>query len=116
MSDERILTVIPDANVLVHGRALSELPWAELRRPTIEVLFVPPVIRELDKLKNQSGRPNKIARQLSSDVRALLTAPGRRAEIRKSAPAVTKGVELRAITTSLRDALKLDHADQALIN
>lgn len=33
MSDERILTVIPDANVLVHGRALSELPWAELGRP-----------------------------------------------------------------------------------
>jgi hypothetical protein len=116
MSDERILTVIPDANVLVHGRALSELPWAELGRPTIEVLFVPPVIRELDKLQNQSGRPNKIARQLSSDVRALLTAPGCCAEIRKSGPAVTKGVELRPITTSLREALKLDHADQALIN
>jgi len=72
-SDERVLTVIPDANVLIHGKALPDLFWAELGRPKIEVLFVPPVIRELDKLKNQSGRPNKIARQLSSDVRALLS-------------------------------------------
>jgi hypothetical protein len=115
-SDERVLTVIPDANVLIHGKALPDLFWTELGRPKIEVLFVPPVIRELDKLKNHSGRPNKIARQLSSDVRALLSAPDRRAEIRQSAPAVTKRVELRTITRAMHDALKLDHADQGLIN
>ena len=115
-SDERALTVIPDVNVLIHGKALAELPWAELRRRTIEVLFVPPVIRELDKVKNQSGRPNKIARQLSSDVRALLNAPDHRAEIRKSGPIVTKRVELRRVTTSMHEMLKLDHADQVLIN
>ncbi len=115
-SDERVLTVIPDANVLVHGKALLDLPWGELGRSKIEILFVPPVIRELDKLKNQSGRPNKIARQLSSDVRTLLGEPDRRAEIRKGTPTVTKRVEVRAITTAIHDALKLDHADQALIN
>lgn len=115
-SDDRILMVVPDANVLIHGKALPDLPWIELNRPSIEVLFVPPVIRELDKLKNQTGRPNKIARQLSSDVRMLLKAQDRQVEICKSAISVTKRVELRAITASKHDALKLDHADQALIN
>lgn len=67
-SETQVLTVIPDANVLIHGKTLTELPWGELNRSNIEVVFVPPVIRELDKLKNQSGRPNKIARQLTDIV------------------------------------------------
>lgn len=110
------LTVIPDANVLIHGTSLSDLPWAELGRSTIEVLFVPPMIRELDKLKNQTGRPNKVARQLSSDIRALINAVGRQAQIRESGPAVSKRVELGSVTEVLNAALRLDHADQALIN
>ena len=113
---ERPLVVVPDANVLVHGKALVDLPWAELGRSDVEVLFVPPMVRELDKLKTQTGRQNKIARQLSSDIRALITAPDRRAEVRKASPAVSKRVELRSVTESLHPALRLDHADQALIN
>lgn len=111
-----VLTVIPDANVLIHGKALTDLPWHELKRPAVEVLLVPPLMRELDKLKNQSGRPNKIARQISSDVRGLLSLPERRAVIRKSAPLVTKRLELRAVNEVLHEALRLDHPDQALIN
>jgi hypothetical protein len=114
--DSTLLTVIPDANVLIHGKSLAALPWAELGRDEIEVLFVPPTIRELDKLKNQIGRPNKIARQLSSDVRALIDAPGRREVLRKSGPTLSKRVELRSVTETLNAALRLDHADQALIN
>lgn len=110
------LLVVPDANVLVHGKPLVALPWAELGCDRIEVVFVPPVIRELDKLKNQTGRPNKIARQLSADVRTLLDAPLRTAEVRRSEPNVRKRVELRTITTSLHAGLDLTHADQALIN
>ena len=113
---ERSLVVVPDANVLIHGKALVDLPWAELGRSKVEVLFVPPMVRELDKLKTQTGRPNKIARQLSSDIRALITAPDRRAEVRRANPAVGKRIELGAVTESLHPALRLDHADQALIN
>ncbi|MTK11882.1 MAG: hypothetical protein F8N39_07290 [Clostridiaceae bacterium] len=115
-NEGRPLTVIPDANVLIHGKSLPDLPWTELERSTIEVLFVPPVIRELDKLKTQTGRPNKIARQLSSDIRALINAPDRKAMLRRSGPAVSKRVELRSVTEVLNPALRLDHADQALIN
>jgi hypothetical protein len=61
--DSTLLTVIPDTNVLIHGKSLADIPWTELGRAKIEILFVPPTIRELDKLKNQTGRPNKIARQ-----------------------------------------------------
>lgn len=111
-----VLTVVADANVLVHGKSLHDLPWSELGRGAIEVLFVPPVIRELDKLKNQTGRPNKIARQLSSDIRVLLGVAGRCTEVRKARPVVTKRVEIRSINSSMHPALKLDHADQALIN
>lgn len=113
---ERTLVVIPDANVLIHGKALIDLPWAELGRSQIEVLFVPPVIRELDKLKIQTGRQNKIARHLSSDIRELTKAPGRRAEVRRANPTIGKRVELSPVSTSLHPALRLDHADQALIN
>jgi hypothetical protein len=113
---EQLLVVVPDANVLIHGKALVDLPWAELGRSQIEVLFVPPVVRELDKLKTQSGRQNKIARQLSSEIRALIAAPGRRAEVRKTNPAVDKRIELGAVTEPFHPALRLDHADQALIN
>jgi predicted ribonuclease YlaK len=114
--EKGLLTVIPDANVLIHGKSLSDLPWSELGRSAIEVVFVPPMIRELDKLKNQTGRPNKIARQLSSDIRALIYTPSRRAELRKSQPAVSKRVELQSVTGVLNATLRLDHADQALIN
>jgi len=112
----RLLSVIPDSNVLIHGKALPDLPWAELGRSTVEVLFVPQVIRELDKLKTQTGRPNKLARQLSRDVRTLTGKPDMRMEIRKSKPQLSKRVELRRADESLHGALKLDHADQALIN
>ncbi len=113
---ERPLLVIPDANVLIHGKTLVNIPWSELGRSQIEVLFVPPMIRELDKLKAQTGRPNKIARQLSGDIRKLISAPERRAEVRRAAPAVCKRLELRSAPESLHSALRLDHADQALIN
>ena len=111
-----LLTIIPDANVLIHGKSLADMPWAELRRPTIEVLLVPPAIREIDKLKVQAGRQNKIARRLSSEIRALIKAPGQKAQIRDSGPAVSKRVELLPATESLHPTLRLDHADQALIN
>ncbi len=114
--NERTLVVVPDANVLIHGKALSELPWGELERQKIEVLLVAPVIRELDKLKTQTGRPNKIARQLSSDVRGMLSLPDKSALVHASSPRVTKRVDIRTITTARHEALRLDHADQALIN
>ena len=98
MSDVRPLTVVPDANVLIHGKSLSELPWADLSRPIIEVLLVPPTIAEIDKLKVETGRPKKIARQLSSDIRALIRAGGQ-TKIRNSGPTVSKRVELRRAAT-----------------
>ncbi|MDF2622160.1 MAG: hypothetical protein K0S00_4819 [Xanthobacteraceae bacterium] len=113
---ERPLVLVPDANVLIHGKALVDMPWEEFGRPKVEVLFVPPMVRELDKLKTQTGRQNKLARQLSSDIRSLISAPNRSAEIREVNPAVIKRLELRAVTESLHPALRLDHADQALIN
>ena len=110
------LRVVPDANVLVHGRSLVDQPWHVLGRDPIEIVLIPPVIRELDKLKVQTGRPNKVARALSSDVRRLLKEPDRTATVRRSGPAVTKRVELRKVTTAVVDGLDLGHADQALIN
>lgn len=112
----RPLIVVPDANVIIHGKSLVDLPWAELGHAHIEVVFVPPMIRELDKLKSQTGRQNKIARQLSSEIRTLITAPGRQAEVRVAGPKVVKRVELQAVTDAVSPTLRLEHADQALIN
>jgi rRNA-processing protein FCF1 len=107
---------IPDANVLIHGKALCNLPWEELGRDKIEVLYVAPVIQEIDKLKNQHGKQNKLARELSSEVRALFDASNPTCVVRKLNPEVTKRLELRSITEQKFPSLKLDHADQALIN
>ena len=115
MSSAGLLTVVPDANVLIHGRALVDLPWGELGRDEIEVVFVPPVVREIDKLKVQTGRPNKIARQLSSDVREMIGGQEPMV-VRKTGPHTVKRVELRQVTEAVHDGLRLDHADQALIN
>ena len=111
-----VLVIVPDPNVLIHGKALADLPWEEFGRPEIEILFVPPAIRELDKLKTQAGRPNKIARALSSDIRALIGKEGRSANVRGSSPKVTKRVELKAVTRAMEQGLDLAHADQSLIN
>lgn len=115
-STDRTLLVVPDANVLIHGKALVDLPWQELKRDRIEVVFVPPVVRELDKLKNQTGRPNKAARQISSDVRALIGQPEHRVTIGRSKPQLSKRLELRRVEAMLNPVLKADHADHALIN
>lgn len=108
-----MLHVIPDANVLIHGKALADLPWSELGHDEIEVLIVAPAVREIDKLKTQSGRPNRLARDLSSSIRKL--GPGDRAEVRKANPHVVKRVELKSVGKA-KNGLRLDHADQALIN
>jgi hypothetical protein len=109
------LLVVPDANILIHGRSLVDLPWAELGRDRIEVVLVPPVIREIDKLKVQTGRPNKAARQLSSEIRALMKEPNRTARIQRD-PLVTKRVDLTSVVRAAVGGLDLHHADQALIN
>lgn len=116
LSPSTPLVVIPDANILIHGRALVDLPWAELERDPIIVMLVPPVIREIDKLKVQSGRPNRIARQVSSDIRTMLKARNRSSIVKASGPAVSKRVELAPVTTALAEGIDLGHADQVLIN
>lgn len=114
--DSGFLTVIVDTNVLLHGKPIVELPWHELERAAIEVLYVPPVIREIDKLKNQSGRSGKIARQLSSDIRTLLESPGHAVQLRAVRPRLSKRLALESVLEPLHPSLKLDHFDQALIN
>jgi len=116
MNDVAPLTVISDANILIHGKPLRDLPWSELGRPAIEVLIVAPVIKELDKLKTQAGRPNRIARQLVADIRALIDVPGQRRVLRKFGPAVTMRVDLRSFDELLDATLARDHADHVLIN
>ncbi len=110
------LIVVPDANMLIHGKALPDFPWAELGQDEIEVLYLPTVVREIDALKTQSGRPNKLARQVSADVRALRKADDKTAVVRERGPRVTKRLVTDLVAKKFHRRLKLDHADQALIN
>ncbi len=114
--NDRPLILVPDTNVLIHGRALTELPWQELGRDEIDVVIIAPVIREIDKLKNQSGRQNKIARSLSGKIRALLKTPTGREALKDGAPSVTLKVDVRTFRKAANETLDLDHADQALIS
>ena len=57
--------------MLIHCKPLNEMPWSELGRDEIEIVYVSSVIREIDNLKIQAGRPNKLVRQVSAETRAL---------------------------------------------
>jgi hypothetical protein len=63
------LVIIPDCNVLIHGKGMRVLPWQDLNADEIEVLIIGPVLREVDALKTRSGRPGRLARDISSDLR-----------------------------------------------
>ena len=115
-SAEQILVLVPDTNVLIHGKALVDLPWADFGRTSIEVRIVSPVVKEVDQLKTQRGRPNTIARQLSSEIRELIRLPAREAVVRPSNPRVTWRVDVRTVTVTADPSLDLTHADQVLIN
>ena len=112
----RPLIVIPDANVLMHGKALADLPWAELGADPIEVRLVGPVIHDLDQVKNRPGRPAKVARAISGSVRDMIRS-GSPEVIRVASPRVTKrlwmGVE---VTGAVREGLDISHTDRAIIN
>lgn len=57
--------------MLIHDKPLNEMPWSELGRDEIEIVYVRSVICEIDNLKIETGRPNKLARQVSAETRAL---------------------------------------------
>lgn len=112
------LIVVPDCNVLIHGKALHSLPWEEWGRDAIEILIVGPVLGELDAVKNRAGRPGRIARDVNSEIKTLLDKPDHEDVLRESNPRVTRRLWLgqREGREALREGIDLAHGDQAIIN
>ena len=112
------LIVVPDSNVLIHGRSLHDLPWEEFGAEIIEVRIVGQVVGEIDTLKNRTGRPSRIARDISAQLRTLLTAADQTDVLRSADPRVTRRLWLgkREANTPRREGLDLSHGDQAIIN
>jgi len=112
------LIIVPDCNVLIHGRSLHDLPWKDFGVENIEVRLVGQVVTELDALKNRTGRPSRIARDLSTQLRALLGVTNRSDVIRETGPRVTRVLWLgrQEAKSPVREGLDLTHGDQAIIN
>ncbi len=112
------LIVVPDSNVLIHGRSLRDLPWQEFGSNEIEVRIVGQVVGEIDALKNRIGRPSRVARDISAQLRTLLASTDRADILRLADPRVTRRLWLgkRETMTSTREGLDLTHGDQAIIN
>lgn len=112
------LIVVPDCNVLIHGKALHSLPWDEWGQEAIEVLIVGPVLGELDSVKNRPGRPGRVARDVNSEIRTLLDKAGHEDVLRESNPRVTRRLWLgqKEGREPLREGIDLTHGDQAIIN
>lgn len=110
--------VVPDCNVLIHGKALHSLPWEEWGKEAIEILIVGPVLGELDTVKTRPGRPGRIAREISSEIRALLDKPGHEDVLREVGPRVTRRLWLgqKEAREPLREGIDLGHGDQTIIN
>lgn len=112
------LIVVPDSNVLIHGRSLHELPWEEFEADIIEVRVVGQVVGEIDTIKNRTGRPSRIARDISTQLRTLLAATDQTEVLREGGPRVTRRLWLgkREASTPRREGLDLTRGDQAIIN
>nr|WP_315051726.1 PIN domain-containing protein [uncultured Brevundimonas sp.] len=112
------LIVVPDCNVLIHGRSLHEIPWETFGADAIEIRIVGQVVSEIDSVKNRAGRPSRIARDISSQFRTLLDAPDQTEVICETGPRVTRRLWLgrRETRTATREGLHLGHGDQAIIN
>ncbi|WP_312599555.1 PIN domain-containing protein [Brevundimonas sp.] len=112
------LIIVPDCNVLIHGRSLHDLPWEDFGVESIEIRLVGQVVTELDALKNRAGRPSRIARDLSTQLRTLLSVNDRSDVIREAGPRVTRMLWLgrQEAKVPVREGLDLTHGDQAIIN
>lgn len=69
--------LVPDTNVLMQCRHLSELPWKE-EFPgfdTITLVLIAPVLREVDRQKGGQGRLANRARKINSLIGQLLESP-----------------------------------------
>ena len=112
------LIVVPDCNVLIHGKALHSLPWEEWGQDAIEILIVGPVLGELDTVKNRPGRPGRLARDVNAEIRKLLAKPGHEDVLRVVNPRVTRRLWLgqKEGREPLREGIEIAHGDQAIIN
>lgn len=116
-TQDRPLLTFPDTNVLIQGRSLRELPWAELGRDVVEVVICGPVIRELDRLKNRGDRAGRVARAMSTTVRELMAKPDNADVLRETDPRVVRRLLLGSSAREpVRSGLDLTHDDQAIIN
>jgi hypothetical protein len=117
MSDPSPLILFPDTNVFIQGRALKDQPWGEFGRDAINVILCGPVIRELDRLKQKSGRVGRVARAISTKVRELMSAEGRAEVLREADPRVVLSLAPAGPNpAAVREGIDLSHDDQAIIN
>lgn len=112
-----MLYVLPDTNVLLHGRPVHTLPWEALSQDEIVIGIAGPLIRELDRHKNKPGSLGRRARDLSTLVRDVMKLPNRERLIKDAAPRVRLKV-LPALRSkeALHPSLDLENEDHALIN
>lgn len=112
------LIIVPDCNVLIHGKSLYEIPWEEFDAEEIEIRLVSQVVTEVDSLKNRNGRPSRVARQISESIRNLLSSTDQCDIVRVAGPIVRRRLWLGKYEAKkpMREGIDLAHGDQAIIN
>lgn len=66
------LRLVADTNLFLEGRCLEELPWQELGEGPVILLVTQPVLEELDRHKNGSGRARRRALNVNRRLHPLL--------------------------------------------
>lgn len=102
--------LVADTNLFFECKALEELPWSELGYDPVVILLTKPVLNEIDKHKNGSGRTRKRALEIFQRVRGMLESSAQEVEIQASSPRVV----LRRTPPSVApDPAHKDHLDYA---
>lgn len=82
------LHLVADTNLFFECKPLDELPWAELDRDPIVIILTKPVLDEIDKHKNATGRTRERAIDINKRIRAMLDVSPAESVVRESGPRV----------------------------
>lgn len=109
------MKVFIDTNIILEGKPLEDLPWADIGNDeTIAVLLVPTVLKEVDK-KKRDGRLGKKARAFNRLIAPAATA-GDTITVRAEAPRVTLEIaEIARIDWDQYDTLDRDDPDACIV-
>lgn len=110
------LHLVADTNLFFECKPLEELPWADLDRDPIVIVLTKPVLDEIDRHKNATGRTRTRAIEINQRIRSMLAGSSPDSVIREAEPRVVlRLVAAVAADPTLGELIDYTKADEKLL-